>query len=106
MDPPNLTVPTAPTAPTVPTVPTDPRTPDELPGTFKPTDPPDLADPPTPDIPTLAGPESTTPLTVFPTITGTTPKFTAPAATSRNTSSIAAIGLLITAWPKCFIAAA
>ncbi|MNP34020.1 hypothetical protein D3C76_1272880 [compost metagenome] len=29
--------------------------------------------------------------------TGTTPKFTAPAATSRNTSSIAAIGVLITA---------
>ncbi|MCY1558815.1 hypothetical protein D9M68_957830 [compost metagenome] len=38
--------------------------------------------------------------------TGTTPKFTAPAATSRKTSSIAAIGALITAWPKCLSAAA
>ncbi|MNN42830.1 hypothetical protein D3C81_1570380 [compost metagenome] len=38
--------------------------------------------------------------------TGTTPKLTAPAATSRNTSSMAAIGRLTTAWPKCFMAAA
>ncbi len=37
--------------------------------------------------------------------TGTTPKCTAPASTSRNTSSMAPSGTLSTAWPKCLIAA-